>query len=119
MEKLSEINEENGSSQETETAEPNENPAKKTVNQSLQSHKSSVYEKEKCSICDKSYSNTSSLKKHIASVHEKKKSHMCSICDYSSLRKDGLKSHIASVHGNNKLHKCPICDYRISSYSCP
>ena len=63
MEKLSEINEENGSSQETETAEPNENPAKKTVNHRLESHISSVDEKQKCSICDESYSNASSLKK--------------------------------------------------------
>ena len=66
-----EENQENGSSQETQIAKPNENTAKKTVNHALVSHINSVHEKLKCSICDKIYYNTSTLNLHIASVHEK------------------------------------------------
>ena len=95
-EKLNEIKEENGSSQETDIAKPNENSAKQTVNHALETNINSVHEEKKphkCSICDYSCSKKSVLKTHIDSVHEKKKPHKCQICDYSGSQKEHLKTH--------------------------
>jgi len=38
------------------------------------------------------------LNAHIASVHEGKKSNKCSQCDETFSQKSSLKSHIESVH---------------------
>ena len=80
-----EIKEELGSSQE------NENSTK--LYHGLETHNSSVHEKNKCSICDYTSSNKSTLKTHIESAHEKKRPHKCTICDYSSSQKSTLKTH--------------------------
>ena len=41
----------------------------------------------RCEICCKTYSKLANLKKHIASVHEKKKPFKCEICDYNFSQK--------------------------------
>ena len=71
----------------------------------------SVQEKKKpfkCDMCDYSFSEKGSLKKHIASVHEGKKPFNCSICGYNCSEKGTLKKHIASVHEGKKVIKCTI-----------
>ena len=116
--KLTEVKEENGSSQETDIAKQNENPAKQTVNHELEINISSVHEKQKiheCYICDKRYSHKSALKYHIASIHEGKKPHKCSICDYCCSTKSSLKKHVESIH--EEQHKCSICDHSFSGKS--
>ena len=57
-----------------------------------------------CQICLAMFSQSSSLKEHIASVHEGKKPFKCSICDYSCSRGSHLTMHIASVHEGKKNH---------------
>ena len=66
------------------------------------------------SITNYSCSQNCILKRHMQSVHEKKKPHKCSICDYSCSQKGDLKKHIESVHEEKKSHKCSICDYTCS-----
>ena len=65
----------------------------------------------KCSICDSTFSQKSTLKRHMESVHENKKPYKCLICDYSCSQKRYLKTHMEAVHENMKPHKCLICDY--------
>ena len=71
--------------------------------------KSSLFDHEKylckhlghdrvCSFCNKKFANEGRLKRHIESVHEKKKLFLCTICDHSFAENWILKNHIASVH---------------------
>ena len=85
-----------------------------SIKGSLKRHIRSVHEKKKphkCSLCHYSCSNKGSLKRHIESVHEKKKPHKCSLCDYSCSQKAHLKRHIESVHEKKKVHKCSLCNF--------
>ena len=72
----------------------------------------------KCMICDASFTGKSSLKTHIASVHEEKKPFKCIICDDSFAESGKLKTHNASVHENNKPHKYIICDASLQIVLC-
>ena len=66
----------------------------------LKTHVSSVHEKKSfgCNICEKTYPNNSRLKRHIAIVHEKKKSLICDICKKTFSEKSTLENHIKTVH---------------------
>ena len=79
----------------------------------------SVQEKKKpfkCDMCDYSFSEKGSLKRHIASVHEGKKPFKCDVCSYSASERANLKRHIESVHEGIK-YICVICDKGFSSKS--
>ena len=52
-----------------------------------------------------------SMKKHIESVHERKKPLKCDICDYSFSQKQDTNKHVASVYEGKKPFKCDICEY--------
>ena len=41
------------------------------------------------------------MNRHIASVHEGKKPFKCDICDYSFSEKSSMNKHVKSVHGGN------------------
>ena len=56
--------------------------------------------------CDYSSSYKGSLTKHIASVHNAKKSFKCDICDHSFSKKSNLKKHIGKVHEIKKHFTC-------------
>ena len=45
------------------------------------------------------------LKTHVSSVHEVEKPFKCDMCDYCCSRKSSLKRHIASVHDPLKGHE--------------
>ena len=67
-----------------------------------------------CENCDKPFSDKKNLKKHVSTVHNKKKAFKCDICDYSFSVKGSLKPHTESVYGGKKPFKCDICDYSCS-----
>ena len=67
-----------------------------------------------CDICDSSFKSKKSLKRHITSVHEGKKSFKCDLCGTSFTRKPSLNIHVASVHEGKKPFRCNICDYSCS-----
>jgi hypothetical protein len=52
-----------------------------------------------------------SMKKHIESVHERKKPLKSDICDYSFSQKQDTNKHVASVYEGKKPFKCDICEY--------
>ena len=57
------------------------------------------------------------LKKHIESVHDKKKPFKCDISDQSYSQIFDLKKHIKSVHEKKKPFKSEICDHSFSQMS--
>ena len=64
-----------------------------------------------CPECDDDFSDKSSLKYHIKSKHENKKS-TCHICGKTmALSKESLKSHIKRVHSAGPSFFCDQCDY--------
>ena len=54
-------------------------------------------------VCDHKCSDKGNLSKHIALVHERKKTYMCDICYRKFAEKQSLNRHIASVHGEMKM----------------
>ena len=61
-------------------------------------------------FCDNSFSHNNDMKKHVQSVHEKKKPFKCDICDYSCSNKNVLKKHVTAVHDEKQPFKFEICD---------
>ena len=51
-----------------------------------------------CNACDKSYTQSHSLKSHIKIVHDGKKEFNCDICGNSFGRKQALETHLVLVH---------------------
>ena len=70
-----------------------------------------------CDTCDSSFKSKKSLKRHITSVHEGKKSFKCDLCGTSFTGKSSLKRHVATVHEEKKPFKCAICDFKFSKKS--
>ena len=64
----------------------------------------------KCDICSSLFKTKHSLKRHIASVHDGKKSFKCNVCNASFAGKRELNRHVESVHERKKPFKCNICD---------
>ena len=63
-----------------------------------------------CSICNKSFTLKSSLKRHTESVHEGKNPHNCSICDKRFYEKSQLIKHI-ETHNNGIVYHCNKCAF--------
>ena len=68
---------------------------------------------EKCNLCNKLFSNKSSLTKHIKSVHEKIK-FKCEICDKELSRKDDLQRHKKTVHWRSSEFECTVCEKKFN-----
>ena len=66
-----------------------------------------IYE---CDRCNKTYSDSGGLKRHIQSVHEGVK-YTCDQCDYQAAQKCYLRRHIQSKHEGVK-YGCDQCDYQ-------
>jgi len=64
-----------------------------------------------CDICQKTFSDSKALKKHVQSVHSMLKPYICQICGYKSSRKANLKLHVRQ-HSGEKPYQCDECEYR-------
>ena len=65
-----------------------------------------------CQVCDKLFTQKSSLNHHIKSVHQGEKPCPCPCAEcgkYFSTRRI-LNRHIKSVHQGEKPHVCPVCE---------
>ena len=79
---------------------------------SLDIHISRVHEKVKphlCSLCGKSFPSTSTLKKHIDAVHEKKE-YECEECKEIFKNKYAYQMHLDFKHRGKESWKCKICN---------
>ena len=66
--------------------------------------------KHPCDQCDKTFGEASSLKTHIAQVHEQIKNFVCDACDYKTYTAFNLRLHVTKVHTKETLeHVCPLC----------
>ena len=68
----------------------------------------------KCDQCDKYFSQSMVLKRHINTVHEGQKNHQCDLCGKAFGEKADLKTHIKCVHEGLKNHKCDVCEKTFS-----
>lgn len=64
----------------------------------------------KCFICNKNFSNRSSIRYHLNQVHAKIKEFQCEICKASFGAKTVLANHITGVHLDKKNFKCRKCE---------
>ena len=62
-----------------------------------------------CRLCNKTFASPNYLKKHVETVHEKRKDYQCNICHRGFTQGSNLKVHIKTIHQKLKLHKCEIC----------
>ena len=87
----------------------------------LDKHIQSAHELKKCSLCDASFKNSISLKKHMSTVHEEKKREgnrpICNICKKSFCNKFSLQKHKDEVHEKKIIGRCPTCDKGFSHRS--
>ena len=73
----------------------------------LKTHIAGVHEKSQqfeCQICQRKYTQKSTLTSHVAGVHSNLKPFYCPICQSSFTWKNSIKLHIATVHDKSKLH---------------
>lgn len=67
-----------------------------------------------CGICGKVLSTRSTLKAHVAAVHENIRSYACSWCPRKFAQKSCLEKHQNSVHLMVQKHQCDICHIFVS-----
>ena len=80
-----------------------------------------------CSLCQRSFSQKSSLTRHISIVHDKLKPHSCIECQQSFSMRDQLKKHIISNHSSStamapivkvkQAVSCKLCNRSFSQRS--
>ena len=70
-----------------------------------------------CKMCDKEFQRKYHLKRHIATVHEKKKPYVCPQCNNFFGQQSVLNKHIISVHERTKRFKCELCEFTSSDFS--
>ena len=89
---------------------------KYTQKSTLKNHIQSIHEgvKYACNQCDYQYTKQQHLKTHIQSKHEGVR-YPCNQCNYQATEKSHLKSHIKSVHEGVR-YPCNQCDYQAT---CP
>ena len=68
----------------------------------------------KCSICDTNFAQMDNMIKHMASVHEGKKSFKCNVRCAKFVQKNFLNTNVETIHEWNKPFKCDICDARFA-----
>ena len=58
--------------------------------------------KFQCSLCASTFTQTGSLNRHFAKIHEGKKQFPCEKCDSEFIRKHDLKLHTKTIHEEKK-----------------
>jgi len=62
----------------------------------------------KCNMCDRAFSQSATLNRHIR-VHTGDKPYKCSLCNKSFSHSGTLQTHKRLVHSNRRPHQCPFC----------
>ena len=73
----------------------------------VKNHNEKTRSSNACDQCDKQYTQTHNLKKHIRTVHEEVR-FKCSECGKQASQRTDLKKHIEAAHLNLQL-PCDLC----------
>ena len=71
--------------------------------------------KVKCKQCEKVFSGTEALGKHVKAIHDKIKDHICNYCGKSFSQRVALAGHIKRIHEGEMHVSCKICSEKFSS----
>ena len=63
----------------------------------------------KCDSCDKSFTRSGHLKRHIKTLHEGKTNVRCDSCEEYFTESGSLKKHIKTIHEGQRNYKCDSC----------
>ncbi|XP_038110951.1 zinc finger protein 286A-like [Culex quinquefasciatus] len=66
-------------------------------------------EQFKCTECDRSFRNGSTLEEHISTKHRGERPHQCKQCPKTYLTSASLFTHVQAIHKQNFRFKCDIC----------
>ena len=83
-----------------------------TQKSSLNHHIKSVHQggaRYPCQVCDRVFNQKGNLNQHIKSVHQGEKPYHCADCGKNFSQKADLFLHIRAVHNGEKPHRCPVC----------
>ncbi|KAK9885022.1 hypothetical protein WA026_009248 [Henosepilachna vigintioctopunctata] len=91
-----------------------EEPSEKSVETSLESNEhtqniNNENEKYKCIFCNSSFSNRTSLVRHIVDFHFEKDIYLCEFCNDTFESKQGVNKHINAIHVKKKGNICTFC----------
>ena len=78
----------------------------------LKRHVRTVHEKRrdyKCPHCAATFGQKGDLNKHVRTVHEKRRDHACPHCAATFGHAGNLKAHVRTVHEKRRDYKCPHC----------
>ena len=67
-------------------------------------------------ICT-NFGQNGTLKKHVTTIHKRRKHFKCDICNAEFTSKDSMKGHIATIHLGKKQFKCEICNAKFGHKS--
>ena len=79
----------------------------------MKKHIATVHEGKrsyKCQSCNSKFHSKDGLNRHVITIHEGKKPYTCKICNLTFTQSSNLTVHIARVHEKLKRHKCELCD---------
>ncbi|XP_029815227.1 PR domain zinc finger protein 14 [Manacus vitellinus] len=69
-----------------------------------------------CHLCDRSFEKRDRLRIHILHVHEKHRPHKCSVCGKSFTQSSSLNKHMR-VHSGERPYKCVYCNKAFTASS--
>lgn len=69
-----------------------------------------------CSLCDRSFEKRDRLRIHVLHVHQKYRPHQCTVCNKRFSQSSSLNKHMR-VHSGDRPYQCPYCNKAFTASS--